>query len=119
MNAEELIKKLTRLEKYRDSIYLATEKIEQWYLLKVSQIVALDTGEVMSGKIEAGLLTFAKSEAGGEKTKQSKLAIDRAIVQGLVAEMRPERLRCCLIFLHRNQGRGSSSIILDPRESQS
>ncbi|SRR6266851_3278343 len=86
MNAYELIKNLARLDKYRVSLYLSTEKIEHWYLQKVSQIVELDTGEVLSGKIEAGLLGLLKSEAGGEKSTESKIAIENAIVQGVVAE---------------------------------
>lgn len=86
MNAYDLIKNLARLEKYRVSLYLSTEKIEHYYLQKVSQIVELDTGEVLSGKIEAGLMGFLKSEVGGEKTTGSKVAIQSAIVQGVVAE---------------------------------
>jgi len=86
MNAYELIKNLARLEKYRASLYLSTEKMEHWYLQKVSQIVELDTGEVLSGKIEAGLFGVLKSEAGGARSTDSKVVIENAIVQGVVAE---------------------------------
>lgn len=86
MTANELIKDLARLEKHRASLYLSTEKMEQWYLQKVSQIVELGTGEVLSGKLEAGLFGILKSEAGGEKSTESKVALDNVIVQSVVAE---------------------------------
>jgi hypothetical protein len=86
MNANELIKNLEQLEKYRASLYLATDKMEHWYLQKVSQIVELGTDEVLSGKIEAGLLGFIKSEAGGTKSMKSTVVIEHPIAQGVVAE---------------------------------
>jgi hypothetical protein len=86
LTAQELIKQLARLEKHRVSLYLSKEKMEHWYLQKVSQILELGTGEVLSGKLEAGLFGILKSEAGGEKSADSKVAIDNEIVQGVVAE---------------------------------
>lgn len=86
MTAHDLIKHLARLERHRVSLYLSTEKMEHWYLQKVSQILELGTGEVLSGKLEAGLLGILRSEAGGEKSAESKVAIDNEIVQGVVAE---------------------------------
>ena len=85
MTTLDLIKYMARLEKHRDSLYLSTEKMEQWYLQKVSQILELGTGEVLSGKLEAGLWIL-KSEVGGEKSTESKVAIDNVIVRGVVAE---------------------------------
>ncbi len=86
MTAKELIKHMAQLKKYRASMYLSKEKMEQWYLQKVSPILELGTGEVLSGKIEAGLLGFIKSEGGGQKSSEAKIAIDNEIVQGVVAE---------------------------------
>ena len=86
MTAQELIKHLAQLKKYRASMYLSKEKMEQWYLQKVSQILELGTGEVLSGKVEASLLGLLKSEGGGQKSSETKIAIDNEIVQGVVAE---------------------------------
>ena len=86
MNAYDLVKNLAPLEKHRSSLYLSPEKLESWYLQKVSQIVELDTGEGQSGKIEAGVFGILKSEAGGSRTQESKVAIEHPIVQGVVAE---------------------------------
>jgi len=86
MTAGELTAYLAPLGEHRASLYLATEKIEDWYLQKVSQVMDLRTGEVLSGKIEAGLFGILKSEAGGEKSTESEVVMDKAVVQGVVAE---------------------------------
>lgn len=86
MNAYDLIKNLATLEKHRSSLYLSPDKLESWYLQKVSQIVELDTGEDLSAKIEAGLFGILKSEVGGNRTQESKVSIEHPIVQGVVAE---------------------------------
>ena len=86
MTAGELLKHMARLDKHRVSLYLSTDKLEHWYLQKVSQILELGASEALSGKLEAGLLGILKSEAGGEKSTESKVAIDNVIVQGVVAE---------------------------------
>jgi hypothetical protein len=86
MNAYDLIKNLAPIEEHRSSLYLSPEKLESWYLQKVSQIVELDTGEDLSGKIEAGVFGILKSEVGGNRTQESKVAIEHPIVQGVVAE---------------------------------
>lgn len=86
MTAQELIKHMAQLKKYRALMYLSKEKIEQWYLQKVSPILELGTGEVLSGKIEAGLPGLFKSAGGGQKSSEIKIAIDNEIVQGVVAE---------------------------------
>jgi hypothetical protein len=86
MTAQELIKHMAQLKKYRTSMYSSKEKMEQWYLQKVSPILEIGTGEVLSGKIGAGLSGLFKSEAGGQKSSEVKIAIDNEIVQGVVAE---------------------------------
>ncbi len=86
LTADKLIKHLARIERHRVSLYISSEKIERWYLQKVSQILELGTGEVLSGKLEGGLLGLLRTEAGGEKGTDSKVAIDHPIVQGIVAE---------------------------------
>ena len=86
LTADKLIKHLARVERHRVSPYISSEKIERWYLQKVSQILELGTGEVLSGKLEGGLLGLLRTEAGGEKGTDSKVAIDHPIVQGIVAE---------------------------------
>lgn len=86
MTAKELIKHMMQLKKYRASMYLSREKMEQWYLQKVSPILELGTGEVLSGKIEAGFPGLYKSEGAGQRSSESKVAIDNEIVQGVVAE---------------------------------
>jgi len=86
MTAEELIGYLAPLGEHRKSLYLSMEKIEDWYLQKVSQIMDLRTGEVLSGKIEAGLFGILKSEVGGDKSTESEVIMDKAVVQGVVAE---------------------------------
>lgn len=86
MTAQELIKHMAQLKKYRASMYLSKEKMEQWYLQKVSPILELGTGEVLSGKTEAGLVGLFKGEVGGQKSSEAKIAIDNEIVQGVVAE---------------------------------
>jgi hypothetical protein len=86
MSAYDIIKNLAPLEKHRTSLYLSPEKLESWYLQKVSQIVELDSGEDLSGKIEASVLGILKSEVGGNRTQESKVSIEHPIVQGVVAE---------------------------------
>lgn len=86
MTTHELLTYLARLEKYRASLYLSPDKIEHWYLQKVSQIMELGTGEQLSGKLEASLWGVLRSEVGGDKVTESKVAIDNEIVQGVVVE---------------------------------
>jgi hypothetical protein len=86
MSAYDIIKNLTTLQKHRTSLYLSAEKLESWYLQKVSQIVEFGSGEDLSGKFEASALGFFKSEVGGNKTQEAKVSIEHPIVQGVVAE---------------------------------
>ena len=86
MTAQELINYMAQLKVYRAVMYLSKEKMEQWYIQKVSPILELGTSEALSGKIEAGLPGVFKSEGGGQKSSEIKISLDNEIVQGVVAE---------------------------------
>jgi hypothetical protein len=86
LNANEIIKVLAQLEKHRASLYLSSQKMEHWYLQKVSQIRELGTDEALLGKLKAGLPWMLEAGAESKKGTESKVAIEKDIVQGIVAE---------------------------------
>jgi hypothetical protein len=86
MTAPQLLKNLARLDRQRIPLYLSSDKVERWYLQKVSQVIELTTSEALSGKAGSNFFGLATLEAGGEKTTEAKVAIDNVIVQCVVAE---------------------------------
>jgi hypothetical protein len=98
MTVEELIKYATQLKRLRATMYLSKDKMEQWYLQKMSQIMEWGSGQALSGNIEASLLGLFKSGAGGEKTSAIKIDLKNETVQAVIAE-NAARASGTLVFL--------------------
>ena len=68
MDVQDIIKALSTTREPRATIYLNEQSIARFFLQGVSVIKEYVNSEELSGKLSAGLLSFLKTEVGGQRS---------------------------------------------------
>ena len=105
MDDTELVKRLSFSGKYRNTLYLAAQKIERYYIQKVALATEITRNKKSGGKVSASLFTFLGADVSEEKSLAAKVAIT-PMLQAIAAEnaARQSRTLVDLISVIPSQG---------------
>jgi hypothetical protein len=85
MNDRELIEKASLTGKYRESLYLAPSKIEDYFVQKVAAATELGRSNKRGGKLSTSLFSFLGAEASEEAALTTKISVT-PMLQAIIAE---------------------------------
>lgn len=87
MDVQDIIKALSETREPRATLYLNNRAVEQFFTQRISAIKEFVKSEQISGRISGGVLSFLKSEVGGQNSTEQKVTLDSLLKAFLIEKV--------------------------------